>query len=91
MGTAAVLSMNMHAGPAPGWLDSVTGKQWFKFGGGGGTLSTAIILNCCDAGFPSKAKANAPKIGEVWCLGTLFFLCCFRECQTKGTETPFFT
>lgn len=38
MGTAAVLSMNMHAGPAPGRRDSVTGKRRFQFkaGWGGG-------------------------------------------------------
>lgn len=36
MGTAAVLSMNMHAGRAPGWRDSVTGKRRFKFKAGGG-------------------------------------------------------
>lgn len=94
MGTAAVLSMNMHAGRAPGWRDSVTGKRRFKFKAGGHlfihTFRAAVsIEKFCGVSLP-KAEANATKIGKVWGHGTMFLPCCFQGLQTNGRDSEHF-
>lgn len=64
MGTAAVLSMNMHAGPASGRRDSVTGRRRFKFMHLFiHTFRAAVsIEKFCGVSLP-KAEANATKMG----------------------------
>lgn len=91
VGTAAVLSMNMHAGPAPGRRDSVTGKRRFKFKAGGHlfihTFRAAVsIEKFCGVSLP-KAEANATKISKVQGHGATFLPCCFQGLQTNGTDS----
>lgn len=91
VGTAAVFSVNIYAGPASGRRDSVTGKRQFKF------MHLFIHTFCvavsiekfCGVSLP-KAEANATKMGKVRGHWATFPPCCFQGPQTKGTDFELF-